>query len=277
MFHFVFWFVAGSLLLAVIPNQMAVNSTTVYLHRALTHRSLELRAGIEWLYRFAIWITTGIVPQTWAAVHRKHHAFTDQSPDPHSPYHRGFWNVQLGNVFLYMKASKEPDLLQTYAKDIRPDEWDRGLFSRPAVGLGLGIAAIMGFGFLVNSGGWWLAPGGFWLNGIAGAGMGLAGAAIHAVSYVFLQSSSVNGLCHTPHRWGYRLSAAKHAATTFNNVAVALFTGGEGLHHNHHWMQSSARFARAPLELLVDSGWWSIWVMKQLRLAHHVRVAPLLR
>ena len=62
----------------------------------------------------------------------------------------------------------------------------------------------------------------------------------------------MNGLCHTPHRWGYGLSGAKHAATTFNNVVVALFTGGEGLHHNHHWMQSSARFARAPLELLVQ-------------------------
>lgn len=277
MIEFTLWFVAGSLLLAVIPNQMAVSGTTVYLHRALTHRSLELQAGIRWLYRCAIWITTGIVPQAWAAVHRKHHVFTDESPDPHSPYHRGFWSVQLGNVFLYIKACKEADLLQTYAKDIRPDVWDRVLFNRSAVGLGLGIAAIIGLGFLVNSSGWWLSPGGFWLNGLAGAAMGLAGAAIHAVSYVFLQSSSVNGLCHTPHKWGYRHSAAPHAATTFNNVVVALVTGGEGLHHNHHWVQRSARFARTPRELWVDSGWWCIWVMKQCGLAHHVRVAPLLR
>ena len=88
--------------------------------------------------------------------------------------------------------------------------------------------------------------------------------------YVFVLAPLINGLGHWRGAQNFRNSA-------YNWRILSWVTGGEGLHHNHHWMQSSARFARAPLELLVDSGWWSIWVMKQFRLAHHVRVAPLLK
>jgi len=41
------------------------------------------------------------------AVHRKHHAFTDEEGDPHSPKIEGFWQVQLGNVFYYVRENQE--------------------------------------------------------------------------------------------------------------------------------------------------------------------------
>jgi stearoyl-CoA desaturase (Delta-9 desaturase) len=277
------WFMVGSVVLAIVPNQLAIQGTTVYLHRTLTHRSLRMPWRVELVFRTIIWVTTGIIARIWAAIHRKHHAHTDKDDgegkrDPHSPYLEGFWEIQLGNVFHYRTEGKTPGLIAQYAKDIQPDVFDRLFFDRPLVGLGLGILTMMFIGFAANYSGWWINAGGFWSNGAVGASMGLVGALMHGVSYVFFQSSSINGLCHTPHRLGYQnsedeLSGAK---TTFNNLFIAFLTGGEGLHNNHHWMQRSARFARTRIELLVDSGWWTIWTMENLGLVSDVRTAPLL-
>ena len=62
---------------------------------------------------------------------------------------------------------------------------------------------------------------------VLGLWWGLLAAGIHAVMYVFVLSSSINGLCHY---LGYR-----NFDNTATNVRfVALLTGGEGLHNNHH-------------------------------------------
>jgi hypothetical protein len=52
-------------------------------------------------------------------VHRKHHAFTDKEGDPHSPLLLGFWKVQLGNVFYYVREARNPETITRWAKDIR--------------------------------------------------------------------------------------------------------------------------------------------------------------
>jgi len=92
-----------SLAIAIALTQVATFSTTIYLHRCATHRALTLHPAIAWLFRFALWITTGLSTKEWVAVHRKHHAFTDEDGDPHSPRLKGFWEVQLGNVFYYVR------------------------------------------------------------------------------------------------------------------------------------------------------------------------------
>jgi len=91
-----------SLAIAICLTQVATFSTTIYLHRCATHRAPILHPGIAWLFRFTLWVTTGLSTKEWVAVHRKHHAFTDQDGDPHSPVQKGFWPVQLGNVFYYV-------------------------------------------------------------------------------------------------------------------------------------------------------------------------------
>ena len=95
-----------SLASAVVLTQVATFSTTIYLHRCATHRALTLHPTIAWLFRFALWITTGLSTKEWVAVHRKHHAFTDEDGDPHSPRLMGFWPVQLGNVFFYVRETR---------------------------------------------------------------------------------------------------------------------------------------------------------------------------
>jgi stearoyl-CoA desaturase (delta-9 desaturase) len=77
--------------------------------------------------------------------------------------------------------------------------------------------------------------------------------------YVFVLSSSINGLCHYI---GYR---------NFDNTAtnirfVALLTGGEGLHNNHHGHPRSPKFSFRPSE--IDPSWPIIRMLIALRLAH---------
>src|SRR6185503_19502687 len=123
-----------SLAIAAALTQVATFSTTIYLHRCATHRSLTLNPAIAWLFRFSLWITTGLSTREWVAVHRKHHAFTDERGDPHSPRWHGFWAVQLGNVFLYVREARRKETIETYARDIKNDRWDRWLFNRGFLG-----------------------------------------------------------------------------------------------------------------------------------------------
>ena len=80
---------------SVVMSQIAVFTTSIYLHRALAHRALTLKPFVEMLFRIALWLVTGGSRQEWVAVHRKHHTYTDREGDPHSPLLLGFWKVHI--------------------------------------------------------------------------------------------------------------------------------------------------------------------------------------
>jgi stearoyl-CoA desaturase (Delta-9 desaturase) len=229
---------AWCLLASALVTQVAVFSTTIFLHRSATHKALELHPAVAFVFRLCLWITTGLCTREWVAVHRKHHAFTEIEGDPHSPHLSGFWSVQLGNVFHYLKEAKNPETLDRYAKDIEEDVFDRVAFrfgfAGPVIGI-VGLCAVLGL--------WW----------------GLLAAGLHLFMYVFVLSSSINGLCHYI---GYR---------NFDNTAtnirwVALLTGGEGLHNNHHGHPRSPKFSFRSRE--IDPSWPIIRLLISLGLAH---------
>lgn len=226
-----------ALVASTLVTQIAVFSTTIYLHRTVTHRAVVLHPIAEWVFRLAIWLTTGIVPREWVAVHRKHHAFTDEEGDPHSPKLEGFWKVQLGNVFYYTRQLRDPNLVPKYARDMKPDAWDRLFFDHGTVGLVMGVVVLC-----LTVGVWW----------------GLFAAALHAVMYVFVLSSSINGLCHYT---GYR----NFANTATNIRLIAWLTGGEGLHNNHHGYPRSPKFSFRRGE--IDPAWPLIRLLTALKLA----------
>lgn len=215
-----------ALLVGFALAQVANVITTIYLHRALAHRALRLSPALIGVFRFVTWMTTGIRPRQWVAVHRKHHAFTDAPGDPHSPVLLGYARVQLGNVGLYRKAAKDPALVARYARDIPADRWDRVLFDHALIGLGIGT------GLLVLIFGWW----------------GLLAAGVHTVAYLGL-SAAVNAVGHTYGRQPYDNLAR-------NNQWLAWITAGEGLHNNHHAAPTSARLAHGRGE--IDPGWWFV-------------------
>ena len=230
-----------ALLVAAALIQVAVFSTTIFLHRTATHRSLVLHPAVAVVFRLMLWMTTGINTREWVAVHRKHHQFTDEEGDPHSPLLAGFWSVQLGNVFHYAREARNPEVLEKYARDIENDWWERTLFRHTLLGPALGLTA---------------------LCAILGIGWGLLAAAVHGVTYVFVLSSSINGLCHYH---GY-----KNFKNTATNIRLlALITGGEGLHNNHHGFPRSPKFSFRASEF--DPAWPVIWLLTKLRLAKPYR------
>src|SRR5919108_5528419 len=154
---------APAFLAALLVTQVAVFATTVYLHRALAHRALRLHPRLALAFRIVLWITTGIAPRAWVAVHRKHHAFSDTPQDPHSPIVLGFWAVQLGNVKLYRDTIRDGVTVTRYSRDLPPDRLDRAFFDHPLAGLAIGI------GILVLVLGWQA---------------GLLAAGIHTVAYL---------------------------------------------------------------------------------------------
>ena len=129
----------------LLVTEAAVIATSVYLHRGLAHRALRLHPIADFLFRCILWISTGQNRREWVAVHRKHHAFTDKEGDPHSPLLEGFWKVQLGNVFYYVREARNPETIARWAKDIKDDIWDRLIFNWGTLGAIVGVALAMLF------------------------------------------------------------------------------------------------------------------------------------
>lgn len=222
-------------------TQAANLVTTIYLHRGLAHRAVNVAGPLAVLCRFIVWTSIGIRPRQWAAVHRKHHAFTDVEGDPHSPILLGWRRVQLTNVVLYRRVARNPIEVRRYARDLEATKLDRYLLDHAAIGLGLGTTALVLvmsvlFGFPV------------WVP--------LLAAGAHVLLYLGL-SGSVNSIGHTFGRRPYANSAT-------NLHWLAILTCGEGYHNNHHAAPTSARFSLNRHEF--DPAWPIIRVARRLGL-----------
>jgi stearoyl-CoA desaturase (delta-9 desaturase) len=225
----------------VALTQVAVIATSVYLHRGLAHRALQVHPWADAVFRAALWLTTGQQRQQWVAVHRKHHAFTDRTGDPHSPQLLGVWRVLLLNVYYYVREARDPETVRRYAADLPMDRLDRVVFRHGWAGLALGIAM---------------------LCLLLGPWAGLVAAGLHAVLYVCVVAPLINGVGH----WR---GSQNFDNTAYNSRVLAWLTGGESLHNNHHAHARSPKFSIRPSEF--DPSWVMIRILKALRLVKLLR------
>lgn len=221
-----------AILVGLGVSQLALLDTSVFLHRSLAHRSLTLSPWAAFVARTLLWITTGIQPREWVAVHRKHHAYSDVPGDPHSPVLEGLLTVQFANVVLYRRAARDTTMVARYARDLAPDRFDRALFDHALPGLAIGAGALVA---------------------LLGWEMALVAGAVH-IAFYLLASSTVNALGHA---WGRR----PYTNQATNNQWLAWLVVGEGLHNNHHAAPTSARFSLAPGQ--TDLGWWVICALRR--------------
>lgn len=233
--------VLATVVIAMIVTQLAIVTTTVYLHRGLAHRAVKIAAPAALVCRVVIWLTTGMKPREWAAVHRKHHAATDTADDPHSPIVHGFWRVQLANAALYRRAARNELTAHKYGRDLPADRLDRLFFDRAFLGLGVGVTIACITTTLLGFGPW----------------VGLAASLLHAVSYLML-AGAINAV-------GHRIGKRPYENSATNLQSVAFLTGGEGLHNNHHAAPTSARFSLHKGE--IDLGWYVIRALAFCKLA----------
>lgn len=229
----------------LLTTHLTIIAVTVYLHRCQAHRALTLHPWVAHLFRFWLWLSTGMVTREWVAVHRRHHACCEQPGDPHSPRVAGLRTVLLRGTELYREASKDQALVARYGKGC-PDDWmERHLYTRftwQGVALLL-IADLVLFGIV-----------------------GLAVWGIQMLWIPVLAAGVVNGIGHAI---GYRNFDCREAAV--NIFPLGLLIGGEELHNNHHAYPASARMSSTWYEF--DLGWGYIRVFQLLGLAK-VRSLP---
>ena len=233
---------------AFVIAQMSTFCTTIYLHRTVTHEGLKLHPFVGSLMHLELALATGIKPREWAAVHRKHHRFSDQEGDPHSPYIEGLWKVLFLNVVMYKREVKNQETIETFTPHWKHDLIDRIPFvgdMGPTIGMLL-LALSFPYFFGLS---WW-----------AGGLLGIATWFLNAGIYIFL-NAMINSVCH---KVGYRNFECQKAT---NLQWVALLTAGEGLHNNHHEFPRSATMKAARGE--IDPAWPVIRFLEKLGLAEY--------
>jgi stearoyl-CoA desaturase (delta-9 desaturase) len=219
---------------------------TLFLHREQSHGALELHPVLRHFFRFWLWFCSGTVTKEWVAVHRRHHAYSDQPGDPHSPVVFGLKKVVLEGYELYAEGARNQEILTNYGKGT-PDDWiERHLYSRfPKLGIVL-----------------------FCFTNIALFGIfSILMVAIQLVAQPFFAAGIINGVGHA---WGYR--SYEMASTATNIIPWGLFIAGEELHNNHHAFPWSARFSLQKWEF--DMGWLFICIFSAVGLCKVKRVAP---
>ncbi|MEM7377150.1 MAG: fatty acid desaturase [Pseudomonadota bacterium] len=230
----------------VLVAHLTLMSVTVYLHRAMAHRAIELHPALAHVFRFILWVATGMRTVEWVAVHRKHHARCETDEDPHSPVVFGLQEVLLRGAELYAHEAAKQETIEKFGHGCPTDWIERKLYTPY---LWLGIVLML----LVN-----LA-----LFGL----LGFSTWAVQMLCIPVLAAGVINGIGH---HTGYRNYESEDAST--NVVPWGVVIVGEELHNNHHAYPSSAKFSIRPWEF--DLGWLYIRLFCWLGLAKVRRVAP---
>ena len=226
----------SDLIVLAIMYSLTTVGVTVGMHRLFTHRSFQTTPAVRGV--MAVLGSAAIEGPiiSWVADHRKHHAFSDEEGDPHSPHGhghgvrgalRGLVHAHVGWLFRHDQRA----LRSRYAPDLIADPVvsfvDRTFFYWAVGGLGMAF----GLGWLIGGSLTTALTGLLW-------GGAIRMLLLHHVTY------SINSVCHYfgrhPHDTGDRSG----------NVAwLAIASFGESWHNNHHAFPTSARHGLR---------WWQI-------------------
>ncbi|MCX7114994.1 MAG: fatty acid desaturase [Gammaproteobacteria bacterium] len=230
-------------------TQFTIMCVTLYLHRCQSHRSLSLHPLVSHVFRLWLWLSTGMTTKEWVAIHRKHHANTDEEGDPHSPKLFGIRKVLWEGAELYRASAKDKAMIEKYGHET-PNDWiERNVYARFAK---LGVALML----IVN----------LVLFGIPGLSIW----AIQMLWIPFHAAGVINGIGH---HFGYRNFESQDVSR--NILPWGIWIGGEELHNNHHAFASSAKFSVRWWEF--DIGWFYIQCLSFLGLAQVKKLPPQLK
>ena len=228
------------LIYTLIITHITIICVTLFLHRGQAHRSIVFHPGLEHFMRAWLWLTTGMVTKQWVAIHRKHHRFTEEDKDPHSPHVYGIWRVLFKGAGLYHSASKDQEMVAQYGVGT-PDDWmERNVYTKHSR---LGIALMLLINVLLF---------GAWGPLIWG---------IQMIWIPFWAAGVINGLGHW---WGYRNGKTQDQSR--NIMPWDVIVGGECLHNNHHLEPANPRLSRRWFEF--DIGWMWLSLFRLVRLAN---------
>jgi stearoyl-CoA desaturase (delta-9 desaturase) len=234
---------------------------TVGYHRLFTHRSFKttraVRALLAVLGSMAV---EGSVIE-WVATHRKHHRFSDQSGDPHSPHadHAPGWRGALRGLahahIGWMFRGEDMANPARYAKDLVADRDLRWISRTFPLWVAAGLAVPFGLGVALTG------------SVVGGLTAMLWGGAVR-VFLLHHVTFSINSLCHT---FGRRPFSTGDQSRNLAWLAPLAF--GEAWHNNHHAFPTSARHGLGRWQ--IDPGSWFIAGLERCHLAWDViRISP---
>jgi stearoyl-CoA desaturase (delta-9 desaturase) len=221
-------------------------------HRLLTHGSFQTFAPLKFLFGLLGGISGEGSALDWVANHRKHHAFSDQDGDPHTPRDGGLWAHMLW-LFPRHTAAENTAHVARWAPDLARDR-----------GIVFLHKTFLLWHFLI--GGALLAAGWALYGRDVGISWLVWGVAVRMV-IVFHVTWFVNSATHM---WGYRNYETTDDSRNLWWVGLVAF--GEGWHNNHHAYQRMAAHGHKWWE--VDVTYWAILVLERLGLAWDVVHAP---
>jgi len=229
---------------------------TAGFHRLFTHRSFKTTRGV----RAALAIAGSMAIEgpiiSWVADHRKHHAFSDQPGDPHSPHvdHgsglrgalRGLAHAHVGWLFIHTQRGAK----DRYAPDLQKDPIVRWVDKTFVLWVAVGLAGPFALGWLIGGS---LATA---LTGLLWGGA-VRVLVLHHVTY------SINSLCHFFGRRRFETGDESR-----NLAWLAPLSFGEAWHNNHHAFPTSAMHGMRAWE--IDPAALLIRLLERLDLAWDV-------
>ena len=234
---------------------------SVGYHRLFTHRSFKTTRGV----RIALAVLGSAAVQgsviEWVATHRKHHRFSDQPGDPHSPNVdradglaatlKGLAHAHVGWMF----RGKDMANPARYAKDLLADRDLRFISRAFPLWAVAGLALPFGLGVLLT-------------GSIVGGLTGLLWGGAVRIFLLHHATFSVNSLCHS---FGRRPFVTGDESRNLSWLAPLTF--GEAWHNGHHAFPTSARHGLRPRQLDPSAGVISLF--ERAGLAWDVvRIAP---
>ena len=200
---------------------------TVGYHRFFTHGSFKANRAVKIALAIAGSMALEGSLDQWVADHRKHHKFSDEIGDPHSPWRFGTSKRAIAKGLFYAHVGWFFDPQNTsiakYAPDIAADK-DLRRISRYfplAITTTLLLPALLG-GLITWS--WIGALTAFFWAGIVRVAL------VHHVTW------SINSICHV---FGTRPFNSRDLSSNVAWLAIPSF--GESWHNLHHVDQTSAR------------------------------------
>lgn len=200
---------------------------TIGFHRMLTHRSFRATRALKIVLTIAGSLAIEGTPTAWVANHRRHHMFSDQGLDPHSPHRfdghpfgilRGFLWAHVGWLFRADATSAD-----RFAPDLVDDTDMR------RISMLFPLLAAVSF-LLPLALGWALT------RTLSGAIAAFVWAGLVRVTALHHATWSVNSICHL---FGKRPFKTKDHSRNFAPLALVSF--GESWHNLHHAFPSLAR------------------------------------
>jgi stearoyl-CoA desaturase (delta-9 desaturase) len=230
---------------------------TVGFHRYLTHSSFRTGPALRWVLTVAGTMAIEGSPVRWVADHRRHHQFSDEEFDPHSPWRFGHSRRGLAKGLLWAHCGwlfeRDTTNARRFAPDLLADPIVRRVHRHTP---GVILASML------------LPPvfGGVWAMSWWGALTAFVWGSLVRVALIHHVTWSVNSVCHVVGERPFRTPGGDRAA---NFWPLAIVSFGESWHNLHHADPTCARHG-------VDSGQLDIsarviWVFELLGWATHVR------